>query len=574
MMNIAKLVSVGIFLCTLVLLGWSPPGSAGIVLIGGDDADEDGHCYRDLGGGVLDGTLCGSLYPNAFKLALSSSTSPGSGIVAIGGANCGTAGKALKAWNQVSSGGPGALITHLDSVAEISSVNLSDFAMIYIPSVTVQLGGFCGLEPFQLVELNKLKSQIQTFVNVTGGSIIALTEADAPNKPVVIDPWGWLPFPFVTLNADFSNVMTTVNMASISPTTTDSNLSHCCFHNVFDTPLPSGFLSLANSTLGGNKDPVPGNLGKPTYVFATIISPENCTDGIDNDQDGMIDKDDSDCLICGDGIVDPPIEQCDDGNLAPGDGCDQFCQSEGQPDTDGDGVPDEDDICPNGDDNVDSDLDFVPDFCDPCPLDPNNDADGDGVCGDADICPGGDDLLDSDFDGTPDACDVCPSDFGNDADADGICESADNCEATWNPDQADSDGDGYGDVCDLDNDNDGVPDTDDNCPFDANSSQDDFDGDGVGDICDHDFDGDGVIDSGDQCLNTMPGDVVNESGCSIVELCPCEHPDGGNKWKNHGAYVSCVAHVTHDFLEGGIISELQRVSIVSEAGQSECGHKH
>ena len=53
MMNIAKLVSVGIFLCTLVLLGWSPPGSAGIVLIGGDDADEDGHCYRDLGGGVV-----------------------------------------------------------------------------------------------------------------------------------------------------------------------------------------------------------------------------------------------------------------------------------------------------------------------------------------------------------------------------------------------------------------------------------------------------------------------------------------------------------------------------------------
>jgi cysteine-rich repeat protein len=150
----------------------------------------------------------------------------------------------------------------------------------------------------------------------------------------VVNPWGWLPFPFVAPIADFSNVTTTVNMALVSPTTTDSNLSHCCFHNVFETPLPPGFLSLANSVSGGNKDPIPANLGKPTYVMATIISPENCTDGIDNDGDNLIDKDDPDCLICGDGILDSPIEQCDDGNFAPGDGCDQSCQLEGQPRTD------------------------------------------------------------------------------------------------------------------------------------------------------------------------------------------------------------------------------------------------
>ena len=33
---------------------------------------------------------------------------------------------------------------------------------------------------------------------------------------------------------------------------------------------------------------------------------------------------------CGDGFLDIPFEQCDDGNLEPGDGCDPFCQFEGQ----------------------------------------------------------------------------------------------------------------------------------------------------------------------------------------------------------------------------------------------------
>jgi hypothetical protein len=36
------------------------------------------------------------------------------------------------------------------------------------------------------------------------------------------------------------------------------------------------------------------------------------------------------------------------------------------------------------------------------------DSDGDGVCDDDDVCPGGDDSVDLDGDGVPDACDVCP----------------------------------------------------------------------------------------------------------------------------------------------------------------------
>lgn len=52
-----------------------------------------------------------------------------------------------------------------------------------------------------------------------------------------------------------------------------------------------------------------------------------------------------------------------------------------------------------------------------------------------------------------------------DQDGDGVAGSADNCPADANPDQADYDQDGAGDVCDADDDNDGLDDGDDLCPM-------------------------------------------------------------------------------------------------------------
>ena len=66
--------------------------------------------------------------------------------------------------------------------------------------------------------------------------------------------------------------------------------------------------------------------------------------------------------------------------------------------------------------------------------------------------------LDSDGDGVPDTTDVCPDDASNDVDGDGICVGNgfnppktgdnDNCPTTSNAAQTDGDGDGFGDACD------------------------------------------------------------------------------------------------------------------------------
>ncbi|PLX26446.1 hypothetical protein C0581_04545 [Candidatus Parcubacteria bacterium] len=85
------------------------------------------------------------------------------------------------------------------------------------------------------------------------------------------------------------------------------------------------------------------------------------------------------------------------------------------------------------------------------------DCDLDNIGNDIDNCPNikNEDQADGDGDGAGDVCDICPNDIGSDADvldsdADGLCPSEDNCPNHHNPDQSDLDGDGIGDMCETD----------------------------------------------------------------------------------------------------------------------------
>ena len=259
----------------------------------------------------------------------------------------------------------------------------------------------------------------------------------------------------------------------------------------------------------------------------------------------------SDCATCGDGACgqrETPKTCASDCSVTCGDGsCDAAevtsCPGDcGCPDSPG--YTDAQIWCGDG---VCQAIGLLPETCVTCPKD----------CGVA---------TDADGDNIADCIDPCPGDAQNDADTDGLCAASDNCPSAYNPNQADHNGDGEGDVCDNDDDEDGVPDIFDNCPLAPNSGQTDLDHDAIGDACDADNDNDGILDADDACAATPLGKVVAPDGCSLDQSCPCVSP-----WKNHGGYLSCIVHAGEVLRKLGLLEPASWDQIVSAAGGSTCG---
>ncbi len=153
---------------------------------------------------------------------------------------------------------------------------------------------------------------------------------------------------------------------------------------------------------------------------------------------------------------------------------------------------------------ADSDGDGVPNNLDRCPDTPK------GVAVDANGCP-----LDGDGDGVPDYLDQCPNTAAGavvdatgcpvDGDGDGVPDGIDQCPNT--PAGATVDARG----CPMDSDGDGVYDGVDQCPNTPRGAEVDARG------CPVDDDGDGVPNGIDQCPNTPANTEVDAQGCTRIQ---------------------------------------------------------
>ena len=203
-------------------------------------------------------------------------------------------------------------------------------------------------------------------------------------------------------------------------------------------------------------------------------------DCAENDSDGDMDPDSSDCAALNPAIYHGQSEGCNDVD----DNCDGQID-EGFSDFDQDGRAD----CVDDDDDGDAD----PDLSDCAPYDASVHHAALEVCDGVDNnCGAGVDegFPDADADGLNDCVD-------GDDDNDGVADDVDNCPFVDNADQADLDADGLGDPCDADDDGDGANDSVDNCPTAVNPTQSNYDGDYYGDACDFDDDNDGDGDTSD-----------------------------------------------------------------------------
>lgn len=182
-----------------------------------------------------------------------------------------------------------------------------------------------------------------------------------------------------------------------------------------------------------------------------------------------------------------------DGDMGGGDNGDDTVED--PPDTDGDGVIDDNDQCPNT--PMGTAVDDVG-----CPL-PPPDEDGDGVIDGEDVCPGTPAGEEVDVQGC--------SDSQKDTDGDGVDDATDQCPDTPMGEAVDALG------CSdtqKDTDSDGVNDATDQCP--ATPMGETVDAVGCSDS-QRDDDNDGVVNIDDQCPNTPPGAEVLPNGCTPEE---------------------------------------------------------
>jgi len=80
-----------------------------------------------------------------------------------------------------------------------------------------------------------------------------------------------------------------------------------------------------------------------------------------------------------------------------------------------------------------------------------------------------------------------------------------------------------------------------------------------------------VGDACDKCPGTAALALVDNKGCSLDQVCPCDGPQEGKSWKNHRDYVGCVLLELFDLVAEGNATRQQAADLRDRARISDCG---
>lgn len=210
--------------------------NAGKLYISGQDSDDSGHVSTAFGTQLLTFINTGA-------------TNGGTNILILGGNTIGDSRNTINSWNT-----GGITLTQAADAAAISTVVLTGFAGILIPSAEGQTGG--GISQLELNAINARSADIASFVN-GGGNLLAFTEAGLTGA------FGWFPLGALTIvNGFYNPVAQTPALAAAGFSATDAELSGDAYHNVFTGP--AGFFGL--NVLARDNE-----AGSPTFGQAAIL---------------------------------------------------------------------------------------------------------------------------------------------------------------------------------------------------------------------------------------------------------------------------------------------------------------
>ncbi|HJT30698.1 MAG TPA: hypothetical protein VJ783_01440, partial [Pirellulales bacterium] len=154
---------------------------SGAVFVDGGDRDDFGHgdfdpnTGKNVGGWLLIQEAMNFVYSGSRNAA-------GTGVLVIGAQPGGRSADAVTSAAKAL----GISLTFVTG-AQISTVNFNLYRALYVPSDEEDTDG--GISDSDLLLLDGRKSDIQNYVNNSGGSLMALTEANSPT------PYNWLQLP-------------------------------------------------------------------------------------------------------------------------------------------------------------------------------------------------------------------------------------------------------------------------------------------------------------------------------------------------------------------------------------------